>query len=159
MTNMVRFLLLFISSNSVAAEIQYQFNSPAFSGTGYSSHALTLQQLETQASTQNQAAAEAIKQQAISAASNTPQAQFLANLQSRIYSQLAQQLTNSMFSDGASCTVGSGICGSIPDLGGNSISWQMISGPNSASMIQINIQNASSGQSTSMQVPAGTFYF
>lgn len=142
-----------------AAEMQHNFSSPAFSGIGYSSHALTIKQLEDQAKEKNQAKREAAEAKALADAQNTPQARFVANLESRIYSQLAKQLTDSMFGEGATCTTAGVICGSIPDLGGNKIEWSLGAGSNQG-MIIINIQNlANPSQVTTMKVPAGTFAF
>jgi len=90
-------LTVLLPSLATAAELTHQFNSPSFSGVGYSSHVLTLYQLETQAKDKNKAAADAIKAKAESDALNTPQAKFTANLESRIYSQLAKQITDSLF--------------------------------------------------------------
>lgn len=151
--------LLFVVPSVIAAELQHNFNSPAFSGIGYSSHVLTIKQLEDQAKEKNKAAAEALKAKAEADAANTPQARFIANLESRIYSQLAKQLTDSMFGEGATCTTPGIVCGSIPDLGGNKIEWSLGAGSD-AGMIIINIQNLSNpSQITTMKVPAGTFYF
>lgn len=144
---------------AIGAELQHNFNSPAFSGIGYSSHVLTIKQLEDQGKEKNRAAAEALKAQAERDAQNTPTARFIANLESRIYSQLAKQLTDSMFGEGATCTTAGVVCGSIPDIGGNKIEWSLGAGSDSG-MIIINIQNLSNPtQVTTMKVPAGTFYF
>lgn len=144
---------------ALTAELQHNFNSPAFSGVGYSSHVLTVKQLEDQAKEKNKAAAEALKAQAERDAANTPTARFIANLESRIYSQLAKQLTDSMFGEGATCTQAGVVCGSIPDIGGNSISWKLGSGSDSG-MIVITITNLTdTSQVTTMKVPTGTFYF
>lgn len=148
-----------VVSGASAAELQHNFNSPAFSGIGYSSHVLTIKQLEDQAKEKNKAAAEALKAKAEAEAQNTPTARFIANLESRIYSQLAKQLTDSMFGEGATCTTRGVVCGSIPDIGGNKIEWKLGDGSDSG-MIVINIQNLSNpSQVTTMKVPAGTFYF
>lgn len=150
---------LWISSIAAAAELTHQFNSPSFSGIGFSSHVLTIKQLEDQAKEKNKAAADALKAQAERDAANTPTARFIANLESRIYSQLAKQLTDSMFGEGATCTTAGIVCGSIPDIGGNKIEWSLGGGSDSG-MIIINIQNLSNPtQITTMKVPAGTFYF
>lgn len=151
--------LAFVPAVVAAAELQHQFNSPAFSGVGFSSHVLTIKQLEDQAKEKNKAAAEALKAQAERDAANTPTARFIANLESRIYSQLAKQLTDSMFGEGATCTVAGVVCGTIPDIGGNAISWKLGDGSDSG-MIIITISNlANTSQVTTMKVPAGTFYF
>jgi hypothetical protein len=153
-------ILAFLVANSVtAAEMVHTFNSPAFSGQGYSSHVLTLEQLETQAEDKQEAAAEAIRAKANSDALNTPQARFVANLESRIYSQLAKQLTDSMFGEGATCTTTGVVCGNIPNLGGNTIEWSLGAGSDSG-LIVITIQDlANVSNTTTMKVPAGTFYF
>jgi hypothetical protein len=153
-------ILAFLVANSVtAAEMVHTFNSPAFSGQGYSSHVLTLEQLETQAEDKREAAAEAIRARANSDALNTPQARFVANLESRIYSQLAKQLTDSMFGEGATCTTTGVVCGNIPNLGGNTIEWSLGAGSDSG-LIVITIQDlANVSNTTTMKVPAGTFYF
>ena len=82
-------LMAMVATAANSAELQHIFSSPSFSGIGYSSHVLTLYQLETQAKDKNKAAADALKAKAESDALNTPQAKFQANLESRIYSQLA----------------------------------------------------------------------
>jgi len=164
---MVKFLcnLLMVASFIVgvnfaqAGEMVHTFNSPAFSGQGYGVHALTIKQLEDQSKDKRTAAADAIKAKAESAALNTPQARFVANLESRIYSQLAKQLTDSMFGEGATCTIAGVVCGNIPNLGGNSIEWSLGAGSDSG-LIIITIQDLSNADNvTTMKVPAGTFYF
>jgi hypothetical protein len=148
-----------VVSSASAAELTHNFNSPAFSGIGYSSHVLTIKQLEDQATDKNKTAADAIKAQAERDALNTPQARFVANLESRIYAQLAKQLTDSMFGEGATCSTAGVTCGTIPDLAGNSISWQLGAGSD-AGMIIISIVNISNpSQTTTMKVPSGTFAF
>ncbi len=159
MTKLIGFLLLLIFNNTYSAELQHTFNSPSFSGVGYSSHVLTLNQLETQATDKNKAAADALQAKALSDAQNTPQAKFLANLESRIYSQLAKQLTDSMFSEGSSCTTPGAICGTMPDLGGNNVSWSLGSGSDQGMIIISITNNSNINQTTTMKVPAGTFYF
>ena len=140
-----------------AAEIQHVFSSPAFSGVGYSSHVLTLYQLETQAKDKNKSAADALKAKEESDKLNTPQAKFQANLESRIYSQLAKQITDSLFgANGApTCTANSsGVCGEMA-VAGNNITWKVV-----GSNIVIRIENSlDPRQYTEMTVPSGTFGF
>jgi len=162
MTKVFGFFLFLASSLSFANELQFQFNSPSFSGIGYSSHILTIQQLENQAVSQNQAAAQSLAAQAAAASANTPQAQFVSNLQSRIYSQLAQQITNSLFGDNgsSSCTTSTTCPSGEVDVGGNTISWKLgVTGTPDAGIIIIHIQSDSTGQYTNMKIPVGTFYF
>lgn len=161
MKSIIKILVLAVSAYTTAqaAELVHQFNSPAFSGQGYSTHVLTIKQLEDQARDRNEAASDALKAKAEAAALNTPQARFIANLESRIYSQLAKQLTDSMFGEGATCTTPGVVCGTIENLGGNTISWMLGSGSNSGNIV-ITIQDINnSSNTTTMMVPVGTFYF
>jgi hypothetical protein len=139
-----------------AAEIQHTFSSPAFSGIGYSSHVLTIQQLETQAKDKNKSSADALKAKAESDALNTPQAKFQANLESRIYSQLAKQITDSLFGANGvpQCTMTNNVCGDM-EVAGNKITWTV-----SGTFIIVRIENAlDPKQFTEMKVPSGTFGF
>jgi hypothetical protein len=151
--------LMMLTISVYSAELQHQFNSPSFSGSGYSSHVLTLKQLEDLQKDKNKALADALKAKAESEALNTPQAKFLANLEARIYSQLAKQLTDSMFGEGSTCTTKGVICGSIPDLGGNNITWKLGDGSDNGLIIITITNNSNPSQTTTMKVPAGTFYF
>jgi hypothetical protein len=113
-----------------AAELQHNFSSPAFSGIGYSSHVLTIKQLEDQQKDKNRQAADALKAAAERDAANTPQARFQANLETRIYSELAKRISDSLFgsSTGApACTplIVGGPCGDI-DIGGQNITWRIV---------------------------------
>jgi hypothetical protein len=147
---------MLLSTASISAELQHIFSSPSFSGIGYSSHVLTLYQLETQAKDKNKAAADAMKAKEESDKLNTPQAKFQANLESRIYSQLAKQITDSLFgTNGApQCTVTNGVCGEML-VAGNNITWKVV-GTN----IIVRIENAlDPRQYTEMIVPSGTFGF
>lgn len=155
--------LLLIGMCVNSAELTHQFNSPAFNGANYSSHILTMKQLEDLQKDKNKSLAEAIQAKAERDAQNTPQAQFVANLQSRIYSQLAKQLTDSLFgaTEAPTCTssTAGAICGSIPDLAGNSVTWKLGTGSESG-LIIIRITNLSDPtQFTEMKVPSGTFAF
>jgi len=140
-----------------SAELQHNFSSPSFNGIGYSSHVLTLHQLETQARDKNKAAADALKAKQESDALNTPQAKFQANLESRIYSQLAKQITDSLFGvNGVPvCTANNaGNCGEM-EVAGNAITWKVV-GTN----IVVRIENVlDPRQFTEMIVPSGTFGF
>ena len=150
-------LMAAITTTANSAELVHIFNSPSFSGIGYSSHVLTLQQLETQAKDKNKAAADALKAKQESDALNTPQAKFKANLESRIYSQLAKQITDSLFGvNGVPvCTANNaGNCGEM-EVAGNFITWK-VSGTN----IVVRIENVlDPRQFTEMIVPSGTFGF
>ena len=80
----------------------FQFKSPAFNGSGYSSHVLTI---ENQEATRRKAVEDKIQAEldkAKSDAANTNMSKFLSNLESRIYAQVSQNLAAAMFKDGGS---------------------------------------------------------
>lgn len=142
---------------AISAELQHNFSSPAFSGIGYSSHVLTIKQLEDQAKEKNKAAREAEQAKAERDAANTPQAQFVANLQSRIYAQLAKQITDTLFgATGQPSCAGSSCAGTV-EVGNNTINWSL-----SADGKNINVtirNNSNPSEYTTMTVPVGTFAF
>jgi hypothetical protein len=154
-------LLVVCSANS--GELVHQFFSPAFNGSGYSTHMLTIKQLGDQATSNLKAEAAAIKSAAEAAAANTPQAQFIASFQARVYSQLAQQLTNSLFgaSGAPTCSAATAgqICGHIPDLAGNNVSWRLGVGSDTGMIILTITNNTNVNQTTTMKIPSGTFTF
>ena len=117
-------ILLTLSATLNAAELQHSFNSPSFSGVGYSSHVLTIKQLEDQQKDKNKNAADSLKAAAERAEANTPEARFLANLENRIYTGIADKMYDSIFKSGNPCTVGAP-CGTIPDMGGKFVSWTL----------------------------------
>ena len=141
---------------AVGAQMDYQFNSPAFNGAGYGTYVLNIKQLEDQQKTANKAATDALAAQAKADALNTPQAQFVANLQSRIYSQLALQITNTLYGTTGQPSCGSS-CGGTMDVGGNTMTWSL---NNATGKINIHITNDSNpSQYTDINVPVGTFAF
>jgi Type VIII secretion system (T8SS), CsgF protein len=144
-------VLLITTLNSSASELTFQFNSPAFSGVGYSSHVLTIEQIEAQRKQKikddNKAAADA----ALRAANNTNIAKFLNNLESRIYAQLSKQLADQMFADGSANT------GTV-DFQGSSITWEKLYDNGTATQVQLTIRDAQ-GTETVVVVPIATFSF
>jgi hypothetical protein len=114
--NFLILTLLCLSSFAYANDLQFQFNSPAFNGNGYTAHVTGIYQLE-QANKQkikdNQSLAKA--EEAAKAASD-PINQFVMTLNSMVYQQLSQQVTNSIF--------GNGIDHGIITFGATTISWQ-----------------------------------
>ncbi len=93
------------------AELVQQFSNPTFSGIGWASHVLTLEQMRQGAKSAQESKAASDKASLEAAASNTPLAKFMALFTGQVYSQLATQLTNNLFKEcaaggGASCTDG-----------------------------------------------------
>lgn len=134
-----------MSSHAQAVDLTFQFNSPAFSGVGYSSHVLTIEQIEAQRTKALADAAKAAADQAARDAKNTNLAKFLVNVESRIYAQLSKQLADAMFSDGSNT-------GNM-DFQGTNISWVK-----TATDVTLTIRDVSGGV-TEITVPIGTFAF
>jgi len=143
--------LLIVSLNSNAGELVFQFNSPAFSGQGYSAHVLTIEQLEATRRQKLRDEAKAVEDAATRAKNNTNIAKFLNNLESRIYAQLSKQLADQMFSDGNANT------GTV-DFQGSSITWEKLYDNGSATQVQLTIRD-SQGTVTQVVVPIASFSF
>jgi hypothetical protein len=139
------FIALGWSTTTAATELTFQFNSPAFNGIGYSSHALTIEQLEAQRRKAIADAAKAAADQAARDARNTNLAKFLVNVESRIYAQLSKQLADAMFADG-------GNSGTL-DFQGTNISWLK-----TATDVTLTITEAN-GNRTEITVPIASFAF
>lgn len=137
------FLMLANSSN---AELVHQFNSPAFSGSGYSSHVLTIEQLEAQRRKTILDAQKALADQQARLAANTNLQKFLVNVESRIYAQLSKQLADAMFGETT------GDSGSM-NFQGTNISWSK-----TGTEVTLIIAEAN-GNRTEVTVPIASFQF
>ena len=145
-TKKILVTLLLISSNLYAAELIHQFNSPSFSGIGYSNHVITIEQLESQRKQKIRDEAKSAADAAERAAKNTNLAKFLNNVESRIYAQLSKQLADQMFAEG-------GATQGTMDFQGTQMPWV-----NLGSEVQLTITNPD-GTQTIVTVPIGTFGF
>ena len=88
---------IFLSSTSESSELTFSFSNPSFSGTGQSSHYLTIENIEhtRQAAIDARRKAEADK--ITSDAKNTAVAKFKANIEAQFYTALAKQITDNVF--------------------------------------------------------------
>ena len=85
-----------------ASELTFGYKNPAFSGVGWSTHALSIAQIEfnrEQGVADDKTAAE---KAADRAAKNTTLAKFVTNVESRIFANLSKQMVDNMF--GTNCT-------------------------------------------------------
>ena len=142
MKNMVIIFCL-ISSASFASEMQFGFKSPSFNGVGYSSHVLTIENLEQ---TRRQKQIDDQKAEAAKAASdakNTNLAKFLNNLESRVYATLSQKIAEQLFSD-------NGLTSGSFDIATNNVAWS-----SDGSNITLKITDAA-GNVTEVVVPYGS---
>lgn len=139
-------LLILNSNNSLATDLVHQFNSPAFSGVGYSTHVLTIETIEAQRRQKIKDDKSAAIAKAELATKNTNLAKFLVNVESRIYAQLSKQLADAMFAD-------SGATSGNMDFQGTSISWVKTGSEVTLTIIESN------GNHTDITVPLASFAF
>jgi hypothetical protein len=99
---------LILLSVSSRAELVHQFNNPTFSGQGWASQVLTMEQMRQSAQASKASKEAGEKAAAEAAAANTPLARFMNLFTGQVYSQLATQLTNNLFKEcaGNNCSNG-----------------------------------------------------
>lgn len=100
--------LILALSTTAHAELVQNFKDPTFSGNGWASHVLTLEQMRQSAQNTKDSKAAADAAAAAAATANTPLAKFMALFTGQVYSQLATQLTNNLFKEctGSGCSNG-----------------------------------------------------
>ena len=157
---MLMFALMVFSTMTTAGELTFGFKNPSFSGTGYSSHVLSIEQLQhqrKQAVTDDKTAAEKAAERA---AKNTTLSKFVTNVESRIFANLSKQMVDNMF--GTNCTEDAATeelecplsgTATLPD--GSTVSWIK---DNTAETITLTIV-AADGSLTQLVVPVGDFKF
>ena len=138
-------IALLIANTTYASDMVHTFKSPAFNGIGYSSHMLTTENLARTRKQSIKDTAKAEIEQAKIQASNTPLNTFINNLQARIYSQLASQVTDAIFE------AGEATFGVINLQGGATVTWQR-----SGDFATLFIVDPTSGTTTQITVPIGT---
>lgn len=138
-------ITLLLANTALASDMVHTFKSPAFNGIGYSSHMLTTENLARTRKQSIKDAAKAEIEQAKIQASNTPLNTFINNLQARIYSQLASQVTDAIFQ------AGEATFGVINLQGGATVTWQR-----SGDFATLFIVDPASGTTTQITVPIGT---
>jgi hypothetical protein len=138
---------------SVASELGWGFKSPAFHyGNGYSTHVLSVEQLQHNRKEDLRKEAEAEQRRIERELENTTLNKFLKNVESRIYAQLSKQMVDAMF---ASCTDNCANTGTA-EIEGSTITW--VKDPDSGS-ITLTIVGAD-GTFTEITIPgAGEFNF
>ena len=146
---MIKYVACFmlIASAAYADQMTYTFKNPQFSGDGFSSHVLTIENQEFTRKKQLEAEKKSALEAELALQRNTNISKFMNNLESRIYAQLSLQLSNAMFSDGS--TTGT------MDFQGSTISWIKDLTTNTISLTIID----TTGNRTDIQVPMGSFKF
>ena len=146
--------LAFVSviTDTRSSEMIHEFSNPSFSGNGYSTHVLSIEQLrynrENQIKDDEKSAAAAAKRDE----ENTTINKFIKNVESRIYANLSKQLVDNMF--GTTCT---GECptSGTAEVEGSTIYWVKDA---TTEIITLTITSPD-GSTTTMSVPVGDFKF
>jgi len=126
-----------------ATELQFNFKSPAFSGVGFSSHVLTIENLEQTRRQKIMDDKVAAASKAASDAKNTNLAKFINNLESRVYATLSQKIAEQLFTD-------NGATSGTFSIATNNVQWS-----SDGSQITLRITDAA-GSVTEVVVPYGS---
>ena len=145
-------LFYVLSTPSIASELTHQFSNPSFSGQGYSTHVLSLEQLRYSREKNVKDDAKSAAAAAARAENNTTINKFIKNVESRIYANLSKQLVDNMF--GTECT---GTCptSGTAEVEGSTIYWVK---DLTTEIITLTISTPD-GSTTIMSVPVGDFKF
>ena len=146
--------ILLLASTANATELVHKFGSPSFSGINQSAHYLTIDEQErTRKDALAQKAQDALDE-ANREAENTTLAKFLRNLESRIYSTLAKDISESLFDYNNPGTIENPVSGEIW-LEGNRLLWV-----NNGITITLTVEEWFDGvliSSTVITIPVGSF--
>jgi hypothetical protein len=145
-------ILIAFSSVSYSSELTFEFKSPAFSGIGYSSHVLTIEQLEANRRQKLKDDEQAAKDRADREYKSTNAYKFQNNLESRIYAQLSKQISDRMFGEGANVQDNTWYSSETPF--GDQVSWKRENG-----RIYVEIKNSNNDIVAEFDVPVGEFAF
>ena len=146
--------LLILATTANATEIVHKFGNPSFSGIIQSAHYLTSDEQERTRKEKLRADAQEALEEAQREAENTTLAKFLRNLESRIYSTLAKDISESLFNYDNPASGDNPIYGEI-ELEGNIIQWL-----NNGVTITLTIIEMMDGveiSRTTITIPVGSF--
>ena len=143
-----------------ASELTFGYKNPSFSGVGWSTHALSIAQIEFNREEGVADAKTAEEKAAARAAANTTLAKFVTNVESRIFANLSKQMVDNMF--GTNCTedtdtteVECPLSGTATLPDGSTVAWVK---DETAETITLTVTDAT-GTITQLIVPIGDFKF
>ena len=147
-------VLLFITATTVSAsDLTFDFKSPAFNGIGYSSHVLTIEQLEAnrKQKIKDDAKADADEEERDNKSTNAYK--FKNNLESRIYATLSKQIADNMFGEGATIVDDTWYESETPF--GDNVKWKR----GTDDRIYVVITDSNGDTVAEFDVPVGEFAF
>ena len=154
MRYLIYIIVLFITATSVSAsDLTFNFNSPAFNGIGYSSHVLTIEQLEANRKKEIKDEAQAAIDKAERELKSTNAYKFKNNLESRIYATLSKQIADNMFGEGATIADDTWYESETPF--GDTVKWKR----GTDARIYVVITDSNGDVVAEFDVPVGEFAF
>jgi hypothetical protein len=151
-TPLVIFVSFWLCGSAFAGELIHEFKSPAFSGIGYSSHVLTIEQIEANRKQKIKDDAKAAEEKALRDIQSTNAYKFKNNLESRIYAQLSKQISDKIFGEGS--TSADTEWTYVPTPFGDTIGWKRV-----GERIYVNVKNSNNDTVAEFDVPVGSFAF
>lgn len=147
---------LMVSNYAKGESLTFGFSNPSFSGDGFSTHALSISQLEYNRQKQVDDDILSAQAKAEREAANSILNKFLNNVESRIYAQLSKQLVDNMF---GICDPGVTEC-ETPDSGTAIVEGAEINWVRDATLGTITLNIISEdGTTTTITVPIDGFGF
>ena len=146
-------IILLLISKPVAAELTWGFKSPAFNGNGYSSHVLTIEQLQTNRKKDIEDDIQAEEDKALRDLKATNSYKFRNNLESRIYATLSKNIADQLFGEDDLSTV-DGEWYSAETPFGDNVSWKR-----EDNRIYIPVSDSNGDLVSEFDVPIGDFAF
>ena len=140
------------ATTAFSGELTHDFKSPSFSGQGYSTHVLTIHQLEQQRKDKNKEDAQAAIDKAEREEKSTNMYKFKNNLESRIYAQLSKNIADSLFGEGGDIVDGQWAESETPF--GDTIKWKRENG-----VIYVEIYDSNGDLASEFETPVGDFAF
>jgi hypothetical protein len=144
--------LVLAPSLALGSELVHEFKSPAFSGIGYSSHVLTIEQLESNRRQKIKDDQKAAEEKAERDYKSTNAYKFKNNLESRIYAQLSKQISDSIFGESATGADSDWVSTATPF--GDTIKWKREDG-----RIYVTVTDSNGDTLAEFDVPVGEFAF
>ena len=107
---LVGIILLLLTTSIQASSLSFGFANPSFSGNGFSTHALSIGQLEFNRQKEIDDDAQAVIAKAERDEKNSVMNKFITNVESRIYATLSKQLVENMFGICSQVEIDAGTC-------------------------------------------------
>ena len=144
--------IMILGVTAQASELTHEFKNPSFSGNGYSTHVLSIEQLRYSRKNDVRDEQRRLEAQAKRDEESTTINKFIKNVESRIYANLSKQLVDNMFSNENAVTFGSFT------LEGSVVSYEVMTDASGEDYIQMRITDAE-GTETVIEIPIGTGNF